>query len=124
LQKNPGACASAKNRDRSCLIFEAKLTAAKEKPMTAKLTADTLVKDVLDRHPEAVKAFIDLGLMCVGCPVAGFHTLTDVAREHRRDLAGLLRELNRGIQDAARVLATAGAIDRRDSETTGCKPNG
>ncbi len=91
--------------------------------MPENITAGTLVKDVLDLHPEAVKAFMELGLMCVGCPVAGFHTMADVAREHERDLAGLLRDLNRCIQDTARVLAAAEARERRDSNTTGCEPN-
>ncbi|MBW1646648.1 MAG: DUF1858 domain-containing protein [Deltaproteobacteria bacterium] len=66
------------------------------------VSPNTIVKDFLDCHPEAVKAFIDLGLMCVGCPVADFHTLADVAREHDRDLADLLRTLNRRLGSAIR----------------------
>lgn len=66
------------------------------------ISANTIVKELLDHHPEAVKAFIDLGLMCVGCPVAAFHTLADVAREHDRDLADLLRTLNHRLESAVR----------------------
>ena len=68
--------------------------------MSEPISPNTIVKDLLDGHPEAVKAFIDLGLMCVGCPVANFHTLADAAREHNRDPAELLRILNRRLENA------------------------
>ncbi|MDD3993189.1 MAG: DUF1858 domain-containing protein [Desulfobacterales bacterium] len=70
--------------------------------MSEPLSPNTIVKDVLDGHPEAVKAFIELGLMCVGCPVAAFHTLADAAREHDRDLTELLRTLDRRLESAVR----------------------
>jgi hybrid cluster-associated redox disulfide protein len=70
--------------------------------MSDPLSPNTIVKDILDGHPAAVKAFIDLGLMCVGCPVAAFHTLADVAREHDRDLGELLCALNRRLESAVR----------------------
>lgn len=66
------------------------------------ISADTIVKELLDHDPAAVRAFIDLGLMCVGCPVAAFHTLADVAREHNRGLADLLSTLNRRLESAVR----------------------
>jgi hybrid cluster-associated redox disulfide protein len=68
--------------------------------MPEPLSPNTIVKDILDGHPEAVKAFIDLGLMCVGCPVAAFHTLADAAREHDRDPAELLCILRRRLESA------------------------
>jgi hybrid cluster-associated redox disulfide protein len=70
--------------------------------MSEPLSPNTIVKDVLDGHPEAVRTFIELGLMCVGCPVAAFHTLADVAREHDRDLADLLCMLNHRLESAVR----------------------
>ena len=68
--------------------------------MSEPLSSNSLVKDVLDGHPEAVRAFIELGLMCVGCPVAAFHPLADAAREHDRDLAELLCILRRRLENA------------------------
>ena len=37
-----------------------------------------------------MRLFIDRRLLCVGCPIAPFHTLTDVAREHGVDYDDLL----------------------------------
>ena len=42
---------------------------------------------------------MDLGLLCAGCPAEAFHTLADVAREHRLDLNQLLRRITKAIED-------------------------
>ncbi|MFA5028033.1 MAG: DUF1858 domain-containing protein [Candidatus Methylomirabilota bacterium] len=47
------------------------------------------VKELLDRHPQALTVFLGLRLLCVGCPAEAFHTLTDVAREYDLDLETL-----------------------------------
>ena len=67
----------------------------KKEPLTSAIT----VKEVLDRHPETLKVFMDTGLLCVGCPTEAFHTLADVAREYHLDLNQLLRHLNKAIGD-------------------------
>ncbi len=67
----------------------------KKEPLTSAIT----VKEVLDRHPGALKVFMDKGLLCVGCPTEAFHTLADVAREYHLDLNQLLRHLNKAIGD-------------------------
>ena len=65
------------------------------------LTSATTVKGVLDRHPEALQVFVDIGLLCVGCPAEAFHTLADVAREYHLDLSQLLQRLREAIGDDA-----------------------
>ena len=55
------------------------------------------VKEVLERYPRAIQSFMNLGLLCVGCPMETFHTLGDVAREYRMDPHQLLRRLQRPI---------------------------
>ncbi|MCP3951675.1 MAG: DUF1858 domain-containing protein [Desulfobacterales bacterium] len=49
------------------------------------LSADTTVKELLDRYPMLLAAFMDLGLLCVGCPTEAFHTVEDVAGEYGYD---------------------------------------
>ena len=63
------------------------------------LSSDITVKELLDRHPQALRVFVDIGLLCVGCPTEAFHTLADVAREYRLDLDQLRRRLYKAIED-------------------------
>ena len=65
------------------------------------LTSATTVKEVLDRHPRALQVFMDLRLLCVGCPAEAFHTLADVAREYHLDLNQLLQRIYKVIGDDA-----------------------
>ena len=57
------------------------------------LSPDITVKKLLDRYPQLLKLFMDLGLLCIGCPVEAFHTLADVAREYHLDLNHLLERI-------------------------------
>lgn len=43
------------------------------------------VSEIMRRWPATMRLFIDRRLLCVGCPIAPFHTLTDVAAEHGVD---------------------------------------
>jgi hybrid cluster-associated redox disulfide protein len=58
------------------------------------LSPDITVKKLLDRYPQLLKLFMDLGLLCIGCPVEAFHTLADVAREYHLDLNQLLQRID------------------------------
>jgi hybrid cluster-associated redox disulfide protein len=59
------------------------------------ITADSLVQDVVLRHPEAIAIFVQHGLQCPGCHISPFHTLADTAREYAVAIDPLLRDLNR-----------------------------
>lgn len=54
-------------------------------PMTAIELDDLTVSEIMRRWPATMRLFIDRRLLCVGCPIAPFHALTDVAREHSVD---------------------------------------
>ena len=58
------------------------------------LSPDITVKKLLDRYPQLLQLFMDLGLLCIGCPVEAFHTLADVAREYHLDLNQLLQRID------------------------------
>jgi hybrid cluster-associated redox disulfide protein len=61
------------------------------------ITADSLVKEVVEHHPQTIAVFVKHGLNCVGCYIAPFHTITDAAREYALRLDPLLSELNQAI---------------------------
>ena len=48
------------------------------------------VSEIMRRWPATMRLFIDRHLLCVGCPIAPFHILTDVAREHGVEYTDLL----------------------------------
>jgi hybrid cluster-associated redox disulfide protein len=58
------------------------------------LSPDITVKELLDHYPQLMQLFMDLGLLCIGCPVEAFHTLADVAREYHLDLDQLLQRID------------------------------
>ena len=58
------------------------------------LSPGITVKKLLDRYPQLLQLFMDLGLLCIGCPVEAFHTLADVAREYHLDLNQLLQRID------------------------------
>ena len=59
------------------------------------------VKELLETHPKLLHIFMDMGLLCVGCPAEAFHTLAEVAQEYKLDVKPLLRRLNESIRDNA-----------------------
>ncbi|MFZ0614066.1 MAG: DUF1858 domain-containing protein [Desulfobacterales bacterium] len=66
--------------------------------MEPRLSLDMTVKELLDRYPQLLPTFMDLGLLCVGCPTEAFHTLADVAREYRLYQDQLLHRLQHAIE--------------------------
>lgn len=67
----------------------------------AALTSAMTVKEVLDRHPQVIQEFMNIGLLCVDCPAEAFHTMEDVAREYNLDLDQLLQSINKVAKDDA-----------------------
>ena len=58
------------------------------------ITADCLVQEVVERHPQTIVVFNRHGLQCVGCYISPFHTIADTAREYSLALEPLLSHLN------------------------------
>jgi len=59
--------------------------------MNRRLTTDITVRELLDRYPDLLQAFMDLGLLCPGCPTEAFHSLEDVAKEYGHDVEKLIK---------------------------------
>lgn len=69
--------------------------------MNSPIASDMTVKELLDRYPQLLQSFMDLGLLCVGCPAEAFHTLADVAREYHLDQNQLRQRIDSVIGDNA-----------------------
>jgi len=67
--------------------------------MSPFLSPDITVKELLDRYPRLLQPFMDLGLLCAGCPAEAFHTLADVSREYRLAPNQLVQRINKVIGD-------------------------
>jgi hybrid cluster-associated redox disulfide protein len=61
------------------------------------ITADCLVQEVVEDHPQTILIFARHGLQCVGCYISPFHTIADSAREYTMALELLLQDLNQAI---------------------------
>lgn len=53
--------------------------------MRGKFHDDMSMDEIMRQWPETIRAILDHGLLCVGCPIAPFHTPDDASREHRID---------------------------------------
>lgn len=53
------------------------------------MTMDAIMRE----WPATIRVILDHGLLCVGCPVASFDTLSEAAREHSVDESSLVRDI-------------------------------
>ncbi|AZO66910.1 MAG: DUF1858 domain-containing protein [Mesorhizobium sp.] len=71
--------------------------------MKHKFSDDATMDEIMSRSPAAIRVVLQHGMLCVGCPIASFHTVSDAAREH--DLSeeelrcDLLAVTNAGVPD-------------------------
>ncbi len=68
--------------------------------MGINISESSTIKELLDQHPYLIHTFVDLGLMCVGCPTDTFHNLSDVAKAYNLDKRKLMARLEKVIDDA------------------------
>jgi hybrid cluster-associated redox disulfide protein len=54
---------------------------------------DMTMDAIMREWPATIRVILDHGLLCVGCPVASFHTLSEAAREHSVDESSLVRDI-------------------------------
>ena len=63
-----------------------------------KLAADLIVANVLARWPQTISVFVSRRMACVGCAMAPFETLAEVAAIYDLDLDCFLDELEQSIE--------------------------
>jgi hybrid cluster-associated redox disulfide protein len=57
------------------------------------------VDEIMGRRPTTIRVFMDFRMACVGCPIAGFHTVADACREHVVEPTTFLKALRRATVD-------------------------
>lgn len=60
--------------------------------------AHLTVDDVMRRWPQTLPVFVRLKLNCVGCDMAPFETLAEVAETYQLPLTDLLMQLNQALE--------------------------
>ena len=65
----------------------------------AKITADTLIVDVLDLNPKAPEILMAAGMHCFGFAMAHGESVAQAVAVHGEDLDALLAKLNEGLED-------------------------
>jgi hybrid cluster-associated redox disulfide protein len=65
---------------------------------------DMTMDEIMQRWPATVHVALRHGLLCIGCPIASFHTVDDAIHEHGLDEETFRRDLLAAIEEPAREL--------------------
>ncbi len=57
------------------------------------IDSDDLVDEVMRSYPTTIRVFLDFKMACVGCPMAGFHTVDDACAEYGIERSAFLKAL-------------------------------
>lgn len=61
--------------------------------MKPKFHDDMTMDAIMREWPDTIRVVLAHGLLCVGCPIASFHTPADAAKEHQVDQTRLIHDL-------------------------------
>ncbi|WP_378940920.1 DUF1858 domain-containing protein [Mesorhizobium sp. ANAO-SY3R2] len=61
--------------------------------MKPRFNDDMTMDTIMRQWPGTIRVILGHGLICVGCPIASFHTVSDAAREHGLNEDALVRDL-------------------------------
>ncbi len=61
------------------------------------LDPDLPLDDMMRRWPSTIPVMLRHRFLCVGCPIAPFHTLLDACREHGADLEAVTVEIEEAV---------------------------
>jgi hybrid cluster-associated redox disulfide protein len=62
-----------------------------------RITADSLMQDIVEHYPQSLAVLLRHRLSCAGCVISPFHTVADTAREYTLPVDLLVSDLNRAI---------------------------
>lgn len=63
--------------------------------MGSRMNHDMTMDAIMREWPQTIRVVLSHGMLCVGCPIAAFHTPLDAVREHSADAEAFLRDLER-----------------------------
>ena len=58
------------------------------------ITKNSIIGDVLDKHPETAELFFSIGMHCLGCPASRGETIEEACMVHGADVNALVDSLN------------------------------
>lgn len=61
------------------------------------ITKNTLIIDVVKKHPETAEVFFEIGMHCLGCPMSSSETIEEGAKAHGIKIEKLLDKINKKI---------------------------
>jgi len=64
---------------------------------SAAINGDTLIEDLLEKHPELAGVFVRLGLPCFTCGEPAWGTVGELCERHGRNRTEVLAELRAGV---------------------------
>lgn len=64
---------------------------------TTKITGKMTIGEVVEKYPQTIQIFFDLGLHCVGCFAASNETIEQGAKSHGINIEDFLVSLNKAI---------------------------
>jgi len=64
------------------------------KPVSQRITAEMITKEVVTEYPQIIKVFFRHGMQCTGCYICGFHSIAESAKQWGVELEPLLKDLN------------------------------
>jgi hybrid cluster-associated redox disulfide protein len=73
----------------------------------AELDPDLSMDEILRMWPATIRVLLRHKVLCLGCPLAVFHTVADACIEHCLDEETFVAELEQAIRESASVAAAA-----------------
>ena len=63
------------------------------------ITKNSIIGDVLDKHPETAELFFSIGMHCLGCPASRGETIEEACMVHGADVNALVDSLNEAVDE-------------------------
>ncbi|WP_246678126.1 DUF1858 domain-containing protein [Mesorhizobium sp. B1-1-7] len=70
------------------------------KGMKPRYSDDVTIDAIMREWPATIRVVLQHGMLCVGCPIAPFHTISEAAREHGLSEESLRFDLDAAIERA------------------------
>jgi len=90
--------------------------------MKRKLNDDATMDAIMRETPAAIRVVLQHGMLCVGCPIAPFHTVSEAAREHDLDEDQLRRDLEATVDAGDGTRRSLSRGPRRSRRADGARP--
>ncbi len=82
-------------------------------PFEALADPELTLNEVMERWPQTIAVFLKHKMLCVGCLVNPFHTISDACAEYHLEESGFRQQLDQVIRQSAKA-ADSGASSGED----------